>query len=168
MLSSVLLAQKVSREETIPESSVLCNCPTLSQIARYSNILYYRWPSSKESSCQCRRHKRWGFDPWVRKIPWSRKWQPTPIFLPGKFHGQKSLAGYNPWDSKESGTTEHTHCNKSYVNLISLSLSQNIILYKFNAFSILTKHLPCTMAIIFVVWGTRAKPGICFFFFTIS
>ena len=40
--------------------------------------------SSKESVCQCRRCKRWRFDPWVRKIPWSRKWQPTPVFLPGK------------------------------------------------------------------------------------
>ena len=38
--------------------------------------------------------KRCGFDPWVRKIPWSRKWQPTRVFLPGKFHGQRSLVGY--------------------------------------------------------------------------
>ena len=40
--------------------------------------------------------------------PWRRKWQPTPVFLPGKFHGQKSLAGYSPWVCKESDTTEHT------------------------------------------------------------
>ena len=39
------------------------------------------------------------FDPWVRKIPWRRKWQPTP-FLPGKSHGQRSLAGYSPWGLK--------------------------------------------------------------------
>ena len=44
----------------------------------------------KESTCQCRRHKGYGFDPWVRKIPWSRKWHLTPEFLPGKF--QRSLA----------------------------------------------------------------------------
>ena len=37
------------------------------------------------------------FDPWVRKIPWRRKWQPTPVFLPGKSHGQRSLGGYSPW-----------------------------------------------------------------------
>ena len=48
----------------------------------------------KESTCQCRRCKRHGFDPWVGKIPWSKKWQPTPVFLPGKFHWQRSLAGY--------------------------------------------------------------------------
>ena len=47
--------------------------------------------SGKESTSQCRRHKRFRFNPWVRKIPWSRKWQPTPVFLPGKFHGQRSL-----------------------------------------------------------------------------
>ena len=66
------------------------------------------WLSGKESACQCRRHKRRRFDTWVRKIS-CRKWQPTPVFLPGKFHGQKSLAGYGPWCCKESDTTEHTH-----------------------------------------------------------
>ena len=65
--------------------------------------------SGKESACQFRRHRRLGFHPWVRKIPWSRKWQPTLVFLPGKFHGQRSLAGYSPWGHKASGTTEHTH-----------------------------------------------------------
>ena len=60
------------------------------------------WLSGKESTCQCRRH---GFDPWVRKIPWRRKWQPTPAFLPGESHGQRSLAGYSPWGPKESDTT---------------------------------------------------------------
>jgi len=52
-----------------------------------------RWVSVKESACQCR---RCGFDPWVGKIPWRRKWQPTPVFLPGKFHGQRNLAAYSP------------------------------------------------------------------------
>ena len=44
-------------------------------------------------------------DPWVGKISWKRKWQPTPVFLPGEFHGQRSLAGYSPRGHKESGTT---------------------------------------------------------------
>jgi len=47
----------------------------------------------KESACQCRRHRRRGFRPWVGKIPWRRKWQPTPVFLPGESHGQRSLVG---------------------------------------------------------------------------
>ena len=47
-----------------------------------------------------------GFAPWLGKIPWRRKWQPTPVFLPGESHGQRSVAGYSPWDCKESDTTE--------------------------------------------------------------
>ena len=48
------------------------------------------------------------FDPWVRKISWRRAWQPTPIFLPGESHGQRSLGDYSPWGGKESDTTEAT------------------------------------------------------------
>ena len=47
-----------------------------------------------------------GFDPWVWKISWRREWQPTPVFLPGEFHGQRSLAGYSPWGDKELNTAE--------------------------------------------------------------
>ena len=46
------------------------------------------------------------FDPWVGKIPWWKKWKLTPIFLPGKSHGQRKLAGYSPWGCRESDTTE--------------------------------------------------------------
>ena len=53
--------------------------------------------SGEESACQGRRHR---FDPWVGKIPWRRKWQPTPVFLPGESHGQRSLVGYSPRVSK--------------------------------------------------------------------
>ena len=52
--------------------------------------------------------ERLGFNPWDRKIPWSRKWQPTPVFVPGKFHGQRSLVGYSPWVTK-SQTWLSTH-----------------------------------------------------------
>ena len=55
------------------------------------------WLSGKESVNQYRRGR---FDPWVRKIPWRRAWRPTPVFLPGEFHGQRSLVGYNPWGSQ--------------------------------------------------------------------
>ena len=61
-----------------------------------------KWLSGKESACQCRRH----FDPWVGKIPWRRKWQPTPVFLPGKSHGQRSLTGYSPKGPKDLDMTE--------------------------------------------------------------
>ena len=66
--------------------------------------------SGKKPACHCVRCKRHRFDPWVRKIPWRRNWQPTPIFLPEKFRGQRSLKGYNPWGHKESDMTENaTH-----------------------------------------------------------
>jgi len=58
--------------------------------------------SGKKSTCQYRRPE---FDPWVRKTPWRRKWQPTPVFLPGKSHGWRSQAGCRPWGHKESDTT---------------------------------------------------------------
>ena len=54
----------------------------------------------------CLHCKRPWFNPWVRKIPWRREWQPTPVFLPGESHGQRSLVGYRPCGSKESGMTE--------------------------------------------------------------
>ena len=55
-----------------------------------------------------------GFNVWVRKIPWRREWQPIPVFLPGKCHGQMSLAGYSPWGRKELDVTENvqTHTVK--------------------------------------------------------
>ena len=65
--------------------------------------------SGNKSTCQC---KRRGFNPWVGKIPWQRKWQPTPVFLPGEFHGQRSPVGSmgSPWGHKESDNwmTAHT------------------------------------------------------------
>ena len=71
--------------------------------------------TGKESTCQSRRHR---FDPWVRKIPWRRKWQPTPVFLPGESHGQRSLAGDSPWGHKESDITEwlSTYIHRKYSN----------------------------------------------------
>ena len=54
-----------------------------------------RWVLVVKNTCQCRGHKRCGFYPWVRKIPWRRAWQPTPVFLPEESHGQRSLVGYS-------------------------------------------------------------------------
>ena len=69
------------------------------------------WLSDKESACQCRRCR---FDPWIRKIPWIRKWQPTPVFLSGKSHGQNmSLVGYRPWVWIELDMTEWLSTHRS-------------------------------------------------------
>ena len=62
-----------------------------------------RWCSDKESACQCRKCRSCRFDPclWVRKIPWSMKWQLATVCMPGKFNGQRNLAGLSPWVYKE-------------------------------------------------------------------
>ena len=60
----------------------------------------------KIANLTCRRCKRHRFNPWVRKIPWRREWQPTPVCLPRNFHAERSLAGCSPWGRKESDTTE--------------------------------------------------------------
>ena len=69
-----------------------------------------RWLSGKESAC---RYRRCGFDPWVGKILWRRKWQPIPVFLPGKSHGPRSLEGYSSWGRRESDMTEQLNNNKA-------------------------------------------------------
>ena len=65
----------------------------------YDRLGFPGGASGKEPTCQYRRHKRHGFNPWVRgvrKIPWRKAWQPTPVFLPGESRGQRSLVGYGP------------------------------------------------------------------------
>ena len=68
--------------------------PSSSQ--KRSQTLILRGSSGKESTCQCRRPKRHGFDSWVGMIPWRRAWQPTPVFLPGQSHEQRGVVGYSP------------------------------------------------------------------------
>ena len=70
------------------------------------------WLSSKKSTCQCR---RCGVNPWVGKILWRRKGQPTPVFLPGEFHRWRSLMGSSPWVRKESDMTEQLNSNMAVV-----------------------------------------------------
>ena len=78
-----------------------------------------RWLRGKESACQCRRCKRHEFNPWVWKIPWRGKRQPTPVLLPENIHRQRSLAGYSPWGLKELDTVEHalTHSMENSMEL---------------------------------------------------
>ena len=70
--------------------------------------------SGKESAC-----RRPRFNPWVRKVPWRKAWQPTPEVLPGQSHGQRSLVGYSPWGHKESDTTEVTQHKRMHKELLS-------------------------------------------------
>ena len=92
------------------------------------------WLSGKEPACQCRRH---GFDPWFQKIPCRRAWQPTPVFLPGESHGQRSLEGYSesevsqscptlcdPMDCSLSGSSIHGIFQARVLEWIAISFSR--------------------------------------------
>ena len=76
-----------------------------------------RWLSGKESACQCKSHRRHGFDHWIRKISWRRKWQLTLIFLPGEFHGQRRLvACYSPWGHRIRHNWEQCIHTQNYLS----------------------------------------------------
>ena len=116
-----------------------------------------RWHSGKEFACQCRRHKRSRFDPWVGEIPWRRAWQPSPAFLPGESHGQRSLAGYSPYGRKELDLTKvtyHVHCFQepscsmlesswSYVQFSSVQFSRSVMPDSLRPHESQHARLPC-------------------------
>ena len=82
----------------------------------WTQIGFPQWLNGKESACPCR---RCGFDPWIKKIPWRREQQSTPGFLPGEFHGQRSLVGYSPWGRKELDVTLQRENNNKHTRRIS-------------------------------------------------
>ena len=88
------------------------NCLLYARNSRMKSLTGFpRWCSGKEPICQCRRLR---FDPWVRKIPWRRKWQPTPAFLPGTSTWTEEPGGlHNLWGCKESDMTEHARTTTS-------------------------------------------------------
>ena len=89
---------------------------------------------------QCRRS---GFSPWVKKIPWRRELQSTPVFLPGKSYGQRTLRGQCPWNHKESGMTKQlTLSHKQQHPFLKKSLKQNS---KFSKIIVVNQHVPCVL-----------------------
>ena len=102
---------KFSRNEKKKQKELICSIFYLTYYSKYYSDIYFTlgFPGGtggKEPACQCRRHKRNGFKPWVGKMPWRRKWQPTPVSLPGESHGQRSLESCSPRGRTESDTTE--------------------------------------------------------------
>ena len=87
----------------------------------FSSIQVCQSLGGKESACQCR---RLGFSPCVKKIPWRRKWQSTPVFLPGKSHGQWSLVGCSPWGRKRGRHDVATKQQQMSVTLKNKSVKQ--------------------------------------------
>ena len=130
------------------------------------------WLSDKESACQCRRH---GFNPWVGKITWRRKWQPTPGFLPGKSHGQRSLSGYSPWGDKRvkhdlAIKQQHLVQNLFYIIVRCIVFSQRASwcsnhmfssshtsrdLFSYQSAVVLFSHLPVSFQKLFSIYPSQ-------------
>ena len=109
-------------KELGPNRGMGDRCPTRLQnchgpVAAIGFLWWLRWQSI------CLQHGRPGFNPWIGKISWRRKWQPTQVVLPGKFHGWRSLVGYSPWGHRESDTTERLHFLSFFVSAMCLPLS---------------------------------------------
>ena len=121
LLNSLLFAYSACTVASISwNGNVLCICDGHSGCTRiyrppkkswlYNKYVYW---ASQGVSCQYRKCRRRVFDSWAGMIPWRRKWQPTPVFLPGEYHGQRNLVGYTVHEIVESDTTEHT-CTADY------------------------------------------------------
>ena len=94
--------QKVIKEQML----LLLKRKKIAEAYFLSNFIITGYTTARASLGAQRRP---GLNRWVGKIPWRRKWQPTPVSLPGESHGQRSLVGYSPWGRKESDTTERLH-----------------------------------------------------------
>ena len=86
----------------------------------FMSVWLHQWFRGNEPTCQCRRLRRLGFNPWVRKIPRRRKWQPTPVFLPGESHGLRSLVGYS------------LGVSKIHIGLKLMSMHESMIQHQFS------------------------------------
>ena len=116
----------------IRHSSKPCLCrlyETNSILSPLVLIIIQGFPGGSDGkwAMQCRRPR---FDPWVGKIPWRQKWQPTPVLLPGKFHGQRSIVGYSPWVHKELDWTWIN--NLTFTLLLFKTIWEQLCSYKYN------------------------------------
>ena len=99
----------VDRTDDSLEGCLDCLLQALTQNSKLVFLDGGEWCPGGSDSRVCLQCRRPGFDSWVGKIPWRWKWQPTPVLLPGRFHGCRSLAGYSTWGHKELDTTEQHH-----------------------------------------------------------
>ena len=126
-----------------------------------------RWLSNKGPACPCWRHTRHVYHPWVRKIHCRRKRHPTPVFLPGKSHGQRSMVGYSPWDCRveHDVATEHTHTHTHWCVYTPLSIPissffPEISFLHASTLTIISHHplitiqVSCIARGFFTVWAT--------------
>ena len=127
--------------------------------------MYPGGTSGKESACQGRRCKGYGLDPWVGKITWRRKWQPTPVFFPGQSHGQRSLVGYGSWGHKESDTTEHmcthTHTHTRVLTHIHMCAHRDTCVHTCTRTHVCIHACVCTYIHVCMHTGTHVHACAC-------
>ena len=101
----------------------------LSDLSKITHLIGLSWwlSSKKKIYLQCRRSR---FDPWIWKIPWRRKWQPPPVFLPGKSHGQRILEGYSPWGPKRVRHNLVTKQQQHTLLMVELRSSTQVSLHR--------------------------------------
>ena len=99
--------------------SLTVNIITCFQILCMNILRVLTWSSFICLFIGCLQCRRPGFDSWIEKIAWRRQWQPTPVLLPGKSHGQRSLVGYNPWGHRELDRTERLTLSLSLFNSLA-------------------------------------------------
>ena len=124
------------------------------RLTDWTQLIWWRFTdcaSGKEPACQCRRHKRHGFHPWVGKIPWRRAWQPTPIFLPEESHGESSLTGYIVHGVAQCWTWLKWHSTHMVVkfNLFTMRILR---ISTDSTYWICPKHLSSAILIFYYVW----------------
>ena len=107
----------------------------------------------KPSACQCRRYRRQGFDPWIRKIPWSRKWQPILVLLPGKFHRQRlCLTLCNPMDYSPPVSSVQGIFQERILEWVAISFSRGFSQPRDRT------QVSCTAGGFFTLWVIREAP----------
>ena len=106
LYSSIIGCYKIVKMVPCVIQQIIVGYPFYTQQCVYFNLGFTGNVSGKDPAYQCRNLKKHGFSPWVRKIPQRKAWQPTPVFLPGESHGQRSLVGYSPQHHKELDTTK--------------------------------------------------------------
>ena len=126
-----------------------------------------RWLSGKESPCQCWSFRWYEFHPWIKKIPWRRKWQSTPVFLPGESHGLRNLVVYSPLGHKELNTNKHAcvfnwhlGCSHVLATINSAAMSSTVFIYHFRPCLSLNIYLGVGLLVkaLFLVFK---KPSYC-------
>ena len=128
------MTEQLSWTETHSQSSALNHYSLIQEFISKTKekiLLRTKVPGGSDGKRICLQYGRPRFDHWVCKIPWGREWQPTPVFLPGESHGQRSLADYSPWGHKDLDTTEHVLRAQCTIYRNSISLTQNSVFENF-------------------------------------